>query len=68
MTKNMNTEGNGSRFKTIEEAAAYLNISVRQFEVYRKSGRIPAIKMSHKVVRFDVRDLDAFAEACRESV
>lgn len=49
----------------IEEAAEYMNVSVRFVRDRRSDGSIPAIKMCG-LLRFDPDDLDAYIDSCRE--
>lgn len=49
----------------VEEAAEYLNVSVRFVRDRRRDGQLPAIKFGG-LLRFHPDDLDAYVEACRE--
>jgi len=43
-----------------KQAAAYIPLNPRTLKEYRQQRRIPYIKIGHRTVIFDVRDLDAF--------
>ncbi len=49
----------------VEEAAEYLNVSVRFVRDRRSDGQLPAIKLGG-LLRFDPDDLDRYIDACRE--
>jgi len=49
----------------VEEAAEYLNVSVRFVRDRRRDGQLPAIKLGG-LLRFDPEDLDRYIEGCRE--
>jgi excisionase family DNA binding protein len=49
----------------IQEAAEYLNASVRFVRDRRTDGQIRAVKLGG-LLRFQVDDLDAYIETCRE--
>ena len=50
----------------VEEAAEYLNVSVRFLRDRRRDGQLPAIKYGG-LLRFDPDDLDRYIDACREA-
>jgi excisionase family DNA binding protein len=49
----------------VEEAADYLNVSVRFVRDRRRDGQLPAIKLGG-LLRFHPDDLDAYIESCQE--
>jgi excisionase family DNA binding protein len=53
------------RLLNIEQAADYLNASVRFVRDRRRDGHIRAVKLGG-LLRFDPNDLDAYIESCRE--
>lgn len=53
----------GRRFwLTYDEVAEMLDCSTRQVQRYIKSGRLKANKMSHKITRFRLEDVEAFID------
>jgi excisionase family DNA binding protein len=50
------------RFLNIKEAAIYLGISHWTVRDIAGRGEIPPIKVSHKILRFDIKDIDKFME------
>jgi excisionase family DNA binding protein len=52
-------------FYTRKEAAAWLAISERYLSDLTRQGRIPAIRMGKKAVRYALSDLTEFAASCR---
>lgn len=50
---------------TRHEAAAYLGISVDTLDRLRAAGRLLALQVSARLVRYRQADLDAYLEQCR---
>jgi excisionase family DNA binding protein len=51
---------NSAPLLTKEEVSKLLSVSTRHIERQVRAGRLRALKLSHKIVRFSRRDLDAF--------
>lgn len=51
------------RLLTSSDAARYLGISTRKLWELGNRGVVPVVRPDNRMVRFDVRDLDAFVEA-----
>ena len=51
------------RLLTSSEAAHYLGISTRKLWELGNRGVVPVVRPDNRMVRFDVKDLDAFVEA-----
>ncbi|NLW83658.1 MAG: helix-turn-helix domain-containing protein [Phycisphaerae bacterium] len=47
------------------DAAKTLAISERTLYTLTQQGRIRAVRLGQRCVRFDVRDLEAFIQACK---
>lgn len=47
------------KFRTIEAAAGYLNVSTRTIRRYIAQGKLPAYRVGGTLVRVDQADLDA---------
>ena len=56
-----------SRLLTLDEAADRLGVSIRFIRRLRHERRLTFIKLG-KHLRIDSNDLDAYIEACRETV
>ena len=54
-----------TRLLTAEEAAAYLGVVPRTLRTLRETGRLPAVKLGEKILRYDLRDLDDYIESVR---
>jgi excisionase family DNA binding protein len=54
------------RLLTLRETARMLSISERTLGTLTKSGRLPVIRMG-RAVRVDVRDIEAFIEAEKQT-
>tara|TARA_Y100001951_G_C11146069_1_gene186405 strand:+ start:120 stop:278 length:159 start_codon:yes stop_codon:yes gene_type:complete len=49
---------------TYEQAAQYLNVTVRMVRKFVSAGLIPATRYGHRTVRFDRQHLDNFKRKC----
>lgn len=49
-----------ARYLNKEAAAAYLNVSPRQIDLWVSAGTIPCIRLGRRLHRYDVQALDAF--------
>lgn len=58
--------GSTGRYATRADVAYYFQVSERWVQDARDRGLIRANKISHKVVRFDKRKIEAWAEATLE--
>jgi predicted DNA-binding transcriptional regulator AlpA len=58
-----------ARYLDTRQAAKYINVTPRALEAWRhKGGGPPLIRISSRMVRYDVRELDAWmATRCRTS-
>jgi excisionase family DNA binding protein len=63
----MATEHNSQQpaLLTRKQAAAWLSISERHLTDLTSSGRIAAIRIGKKAVRYAMSDLQAFTQSCR---
>jgi excisionase family DNA binding protein len=67
MSKDIRSAAGTEQLLTIEEVADWLRVSVLTVRWLRQEGRfVPAIRVGRRLVR-DVRDVDAWLEAHRES-
>lgn len=53
------------RYLTVPQAGKYIGMSTGSVYNLIAAKRIPAIKLGHRTVRLDLRDLDAFASRYR---
>jgi excisionase family DNA binding protein len=61
------TPGIEARFLTLEDVAAYLNVSVPQVYALVRSGELPAIKIGGRGIwRVDKKKLEAYIERLHE--
>ncbi|RAK51633.1 hypothetical protein DJ017_17510 [Phenylobacterium soli] len=51
-----------------QEAADYLGISTDTLDRLRASGRLPALQVSARLIRYRKRDLDEYLNACQTSL
>ena len=57
---NPQAEAANSAILTKQEVAAFLKVSPRYIERQVRSGRLRALRLSHKITRFRRRDVEAF--------
>jgi predicted DNA-binding transcriptional regulator AlpA len=51
-----------------KQAGAYLSVSRGTIKHWHEAGLIPRVPMNgRRIVRYDVNDLDAFVEKCKEN-
>jgi excisionase family DNA binding protein len=61
------TESQAPRYLRFDEAAQYLNIPVRTLKDWRLKRQGPPARKFGKSVRFEIGDLDAWADSQREA-
>lgn len=54
------------RLLTVPEAAERLGVSRRQFDRYKKAGRIRFVRLGPRLIRVRSDDLDAFIRRCEQ--
>jgi excisionase family DNA binding protein len=62
MSTSFASKSDANRLLTRREAAELLNVNVATVFCYTKQGRIPAVKISERTVRYSLKDLLAFIE------